>query len=147
MPDRAPQSIAKRYNVGNMARVVGVPASELGVGDAQWLTERQAERLAVSYGLHPFVVWPAMVDDVIADLSRLCRWCGRAFIPERTNQAYCINECKRRANTEQSARWYRSSHGHRITRERQRTYYQRNAERIRDAKRAAYHAAKQKGKT
>lgn len=42
-------------------------------------------------GLHPFEVWPELVDDRIAAVTKVCPECGSEFIPRRPSQKFCVN--------------------------------------------------------
>lgn len=143
-PRRVTQQDRKQYPKRALAEILGVPFAGIGAGDGRSLwNEAEAERAAVAWGLHPFTVWPDMIDHVISDCSTSCRHCDELFMATAPNQAYCSNECRRRANIAQSKRWYDTAHGRQITRERQRAYYHANAERIKDRKRAQYWANNQ----
>lgn len=69
---------ARRYPLEPLAAAMGVPLSSLGrllgMSGSTWkqsrddgVTELVADRLAVKAGLHPFVVWPEMVDHQVED--------------------------------------------------------------------------------
>lgn len=104
----------KRYPIRPLLDVLNVSLSQIhrasGFNGEQYrtvrdkgLTEGQADRICVAFGLHPMFVWRDWLDDlelVCADDS-----CGRRFVPARGNQKYCCPE-----------------HGHRVA---QRNYERR----------------------
>lgn len=66
------------------------------------LTPDQADRYAVRLGLHPFEVWPELLDHQIVDAQRSCAatGCANTFMPHAgkggQNRRYCSDPCRAR---------------------------------------------------
>src|SRR5690606_29642990 len=60
------------------------------------VTDRTADRLAVTAGLNPYMVWPELLTDQIEDCSRRCDECEEPFVPFRRSQRFCSKSCRQR---------------------------------------------------
>jgi hypothetical protein len=63
----APLAAAMQLSEAHACRVLNLSGSTAVEYRRRGLTRRVADRLAVAAGLHPYEVWPEMVDDDIAD--------------------------------------------------------------------------------
>lgn len=128
------------YGLQSLADAVGVSLSSLGrmlgLSGSTWkqyrdegVTERVADRLACKAGLHPAMVWPTWVDDLIAAFTRECEahGCTAGFVPGQPSQRFCSEACRNRAKR----RRHYEIHGEQ-ERARQRAYDRARSER-RDA--------------
>lgn len=89
---------------------LGVSGSTAKKYRAEGVLERTADRLAVRAGLHPFEVWPELVDDALAELDApptdptpappvaavACPLCATSFTP-RPTKVYCSPRCRETA--------------------------------------------------
>lgn len=90
------------------------------------LTADQADRWACAAGLHPFEVWPEMIDDQIEDQYRECDAddCSTRFVGDGRRR-FCSGTCRRRMK----ARRYRATEaGAEVNRRIRRAYYAENRE-------------------
>lgn len=115
------------WTMNQVTKVAPCNGSEYQLRRTEGVTERTADRLAVTVGLHPWTVWPEMADDVARDLERTCAadGCDATFTPpERAPHAlYCSPRCRQR----EKARRYRSRpHGAAANRRHRRAYYEAN---------------------
>lgn len=138
---------AERPNrVQDLARLVGgraalyerIDSAEVSRMWAAGLTDRQADRWAVAFGLDPYVVWPAMLDRAVDSVLVACAraGCGARFVPVRSDQVACSRPCARwvrnrrrrsreevrAADRERSARYYEENREY-VQRERMRRYF------------------------
>jgi len=74
-----------------LRRRVGLSGTMLQRAREMGLTDKAADRYAVRVGLHPFEVWPEMVDHGIEDAAVECaeRSCSERFIPTRKGHRFC----------------------------------------------------------
>lgn len=98
---------------------------------AEGVTERTADRLAVAAGLHPYVVWPEMVDHAIEDAARSDEERReRQRAADRAHKARLRQEPAYRAAQAEYLRQYRASERAKETARRyRRRYYEANRER------------------
>lgn len=110
----------------------------------------QAERWALKLGMHPFEVWPEMVNEALLAGTKACAACGGPFVPSRPSHVYCCHNCRvrvgmrrRRLDPEirarelQARRRYAAESRH-AKRLKDRLYRMRNGDRIRAQQRARY---------
>lgn len=110
---------APRYNPDDLAEVLRLDRGQLrhelkqrfkaSWTNEQWergWLERTADRWACAMGLHPFLVWPKMLDDNIAELGqkakreRPCEYQQCQVLHPRLDLAYCSKRCSNNAATE-----------------------------------------------
>jgi hypothetical protein len=60
------------------------------------LVETAADRYACAVGFVPWLVWPQMRDDIIADCSVPCEECGDPFVPKMKGHRFCAQRCASR---------------------------------------------------
>ena len=108
-----------------VAAVMGVTKETVHAWAIRGLGPFLADRLAVTYGLHPYCVWPSWFDDGLAvptprNLTRLCarRGCGQRFEKTHPRRRFCSTRCK---NLVSSKKWKRQNKA--VTREYRRSYY------------------------
>lgn len=73
-------------------------ARTLGVSGSTWqnymchgVNREAAERIADKLGVHPYELWPDMVDHDAG--VKPCEECGQPFIPNTTRQRFCDRNC------------------------------------------------------
>lgn len=81
----------------------------------------QAERIAERLGVHPYELWPELIDYDAG--ARPCKVCDGLFVPVRCDQVYCGAACRKRAQNQRR----QERHGDRI-RELQRAWREANAD-------------------
>jgi lambda repressor-like predicted transcriptional regulator/DNA-directed RNA polymerase subunit RPC12/RpoP len=81
-------------------------ARKLGVSGRTWqgymchgVGREAAERIANRLGVHPYELWPDMIDHDAG--AKPCEECGKPFIPTRSTQRMCSPRCR-------SRRWQRN---------------------------------------
>lgn len=117
------------------------------------MTAAVAERMAVAAGFHPYDLWPAMLNEAIADVERTCAAtdCDERFVlrPRGTSRRFCGRRCQRRMAYRRRPAWtdhHRARQRERdaAAREAKRSYrrrhYQLNRQRELAAKREYYAA-------
>lgn len=80
------------------------------------LTLEQAERYAERVRLHPYEVWPDMLDEVLDTVTRVCAadGCDETFIPSNLRRIYCSKLCgDRRHKTRWAREKYRTDEAYR----------------------------------
>jgi hypothetical protein len=97
------------------------------------LTDRQADRWAVRCGLHPFEVWPDMLDAAIESVMVACPHCASPFLPVAKNHRFCSTPCRTEAHR-------RTPAGAAANRTRRRRGYAESAEYERARERRRYQA-------
>lgn len=99
----------RRYPLADLAEAMresyNQACERLGIGGAErnridadgGLSLDRAERIALKAGLHPWNVWPEMVDHLMEDEGavRTCTVCGDTFRPRSHNQLCCADEACR----------------------------------------------------
>lgn len=87
------------------ARELGLSGSTEQQYRRDGVSARVADRLAVKAGVHPYEVWPEMVDHVIAAMTVECEAgdCTNRFVPPVTasgqkRKRYCSRACQLRWN-------------------------------------------------
>lgn len=103
------------------------------------MSELVADRMACKLDLHPFEVWPEMIEHQAADVSKACDHCGDGFIPDRRNARFCSTRCYRRwwAREQRRKRYATDPTFAAAQRARRRDYYAENGtyERARERRR------------
>jgi len=90
----APLAAAMGMSENGAARALGLSGSSYKQYRSAGVSELVGDRLAVRAGLHPYEVWPEMVD---AAITRECAApdCGQRF-PLDGKRRYCTTRCRRR---------------------------------------------------
>lgn len=101
----APLAAAMGATEPQAARELGLSGSTEQQYRRDGVTERVADRLAVKAGLHPWMVWPEMAEQAMADAQRSCEECGAGYWPRQRNQRFCSQPC--------SALWHKREHSRR----------------------------------
>lgn len=147
--------VASGLTEAALGRRVGLSGSTLKHVRVNGLAERSADRYAVRAGLHPFEVWPEMVEHHQADATVECAAgdCSVRFIPTRKSHRYHSTTCFQREYKRERYRTryatdpeFRAAELERSRRQRETNaqarkvkhaaWYQRNRTRILAAKRA-----------
>lgn len=133
----------QQVGVPSMAAYLEVPLGRVQSWTRRGLTRDHAEDAAARLGEHPYVLWPEMRDDDIADAEAALRTCAAEdctvrFVPTSHRQHYHQPKCRDR---QKARRWRRSDKGREaqrrrrqrpevaeLNRQRRRAYYAENAE-------------------
>jgi hypothetical protein len=104
----------RRYPFAALGYTHNQSARTLNVSGSTWqdymchgIGREAAERIANKLGVHPYELWPEMIDDDAG--IRPCVECGSPFIPGRPHQTYCGVLCRHRSNGRRSMRRYRAT--------------------------------------
>lgn len=95
--DLEPLATAMGCTLAAACRRLGVSGSTMQEYRRDGVTEKVADRVAVKAGLHPYEVWPEMVDHAVESILKRCPECPTEFAPNRAWQTYCSTPCRRRA--------------------------------------------------
>lgn len=122
------------------SRALGLSGSTMQHYRTHGVSEKVADRLAVKAGLHPFEVWPEMVEielgKIMSDRAK------KVNAAER--RRYRTNPQKRARRLEMSARWRTEYRDYK--RAQDAYYYKQHAERERARRRARYAANREQEK-
>lgn len=90
---------AMRMTLSQATKSLGVSGQMTRSAKVKGLGLEAAYRWADNAGLHPYSVWPEMLDDVLDDCQRECAWkdCHEKYIPRQSTQRYCSRKCKNKA--------------------------------------------------
>jgi hypothetical protein len=121
-----------RFDFADLERLLGTGASgtaaHLGVDvrqvhrlRARGLTVDEAHDYAGRARLHPFEVWPELVDAEIEAAKMTCPWCNERFVPHTARQRFCCPRHQRYWNT---ARYKATPAGAEANRRARRAYYE-----------------------
>lgn len=84
----------------SVSRALGVSGTRLASFAEFGVDERTAERLAVRAGFVPYLIWPELMDQAIADLEKVCAAddCDERFVPplRQPYKRFCTARCKTR---------------------------------------------------
>lgn len=99
--------VIARYGLRNGANDVGLAAIISMADRSSWIRSQQAgrlsswvaDRLAVTFGVHPSVIWPSWFEDALEE--PFCAWCRGPVNWRNSLSIYCSADCRQEREREQ----------------------------------------------
>ena len=91
---------AMRVTTRDACSLLRISGTAAGRYQRNGLTAAEADLFAVRAGFDPYLLWPELLDDAIADITRTCAApdCGTSFVlvPRGWKRKYCSAQCRER---------------------------------------------------